>query len=71
MVCEHSRNLLTSTAITSWYIPKHVPPIDAIRVLNKAKISIKLIGSHGVGGWREEPRASSDIDFLVAQRHHC
>jgi hypothetical protein len=68
--CIHGRSLLTSTAITSWYIPRLIAPLDAIRVLNRFKISFMLIGSHARGGWMDEPRASSDVDFLIARRHH-
>jgi hypothetical protein len=69
-LCMHRRSLLTSTAITSWYIPGLIAPLDAIRVFNRSGITFMLIGSHARGGWMDEPRASNDVDFLIAQRHH-
>ena len=69
-LCTHGRSLLTSTAITSWYIPKFVPPLDSIRVLNRCQISFMLICCHARGGWMHEPRASNDVDFLVSSRQH-
>jgi hypothetical protein len=66
----HARGLLTSTVITSWYIPRFVPPLDAIRLLNHSHITFMLIGSHARGGWMDEPRASNDVDFLISRRQH-
>ncbi len=42
-----------------------VTPEAVIRVLNKAKVKFVLMGTHGIGGWRSEPRATQDVDVLV------
>jgi hypothetical protein len=29
-----------------------------------------LVGTHGIGGWMQKPRATTDVDVLVAARGH-
>src|SRR5260221_365281 len=41
-----------------------------IGVLNDAKVSFVLMGGHALGGWRSRPRATQDVDLLVAKKHH-
>jgi hypothetical protein len=47
-----------------------INPEDVIQVLNQAAVKFVLMGTHGIGGWRDEPRATQDVDVLV-QRRHC
>ncbi len=47
-----------------------VTPEVVIKVLNKAKVKFVLMGTHGIGGWRSEPRATQDVDVLVLKSHH-
>jgi hypothetical protein len=47
-----------------------VTPEAVIKVLNKAKVKFVLMGTHGIGGWRSEPRATQDVDVLVLKSHH-
>jgi hypothetical protein len=47
-----------------------VTPEAVIKVLNKAKVKFVLMGTHGIGGWRSEPRATQDVDVLVSKSHH-
>ncbi len=42
-----------------------------IRLLNKAKIKFIVMGTHGIGGWRSEPRATHDVDCLVALKDYA
>jgi len=46
-------------------------PEEIIPVLNKAGVRFLLMGTHGVGAWRSEPRATQDVDFLIAARDHA
>lgn len=41
-------------------------PKAVIRLLNKAKVKFIVMGTHGIGGWRSEPRATHDVDILAA-----
>ena len=46
-------------------MPKVIAPIEVIRVLNKAKISFVLVGAYGLAGWKDESRATEDVDVVV------
>ncbi len=46
-------------------------PEDIVPMLNAGKISYLVMGTHGVGAWRSEPRGTQDIDFLVVKRDHA
>jgi predicted nucleotidyltransferase len=61
---------LAKSAILSRYQMPHVIPLeDVIRVLNAAKVRFVLVGAHGLAGWRNKPRATEDVDVVVAQNH--
>jgi hypothetical protein len=47
-----------------------IAPRDVIAVLNAARINFMLVGQYGIGGWMRKPRATQDVDILVAARHH-
>jgi hypothetical protein len=42
---------------------------DVIQVLNEAGVRFVLMGAHGIAGWRDEPRATQDVDILVQKRY--
>src|SRR5262249_6285682 len=64
------RSLETSTALSSYYMPRALLPPDIIRVLNAANVQFMLVRAHGIGGWMDKPRATEDVDVVVATRHH-
>ncbi len=66
----HARSLATSSALSEYYMPDLITPIEVIRVLNAAKVRFMLLGAHGIGGWTGKPRATEDVDVLVAARGH-
>jgi hypothetical protein len=53
-----------------WPEVSMVAPADIIPVLNEAGVRFILMGNYGIGGWRAEPRATQDVDFLVRTRDH-
>jgi hypothetical protein len=65
----HARGLYKSTALSSYYVPRMIAPLDVITVLNNAKVQFMLVGAHGLSGWTRKPRATEDVDVLVAARH--
>jgi len=73
---RHSMALRKSSRLTAifrrMYKPKAamISPEAVIKILNKAKVKFVLIGTHGIGGWRSEPRATQDVDVLVRKSHH-
>lgn len=44
-------------------------PRDIVPVLERERIPYVLLGLYGISGWLKEPRATEDVDVLVAQRH--
>lgn len=42
---------------------------EVIELLNRAKVKFVLMGNYGVGTWRDEPRATQDVDVLVQRSH--
>src|SRR5438552_18698381 len=66
----HEQSLRTSIALSSYYMPETLTPLDVISVLNRAGISFVLVGLHGLSGWMDEPRATQDVDVVVAAKHH-
>jgi hypothetical protein len=66
----HSQCLMRSTALSGYYMERLVPPLEVIRVLNEVGVRFLLVGLHGIGGWMRKPRATDDVDVLVATRSH-
>jgi hypothetical protein len=44
--------------------------LEVVRVLNGAGVRFVLAGAHGLGGWTKAPRATEDVDVVVAARGH-
>jgi hypothetical protein len=73
---RHRMALAKSSQLTAifrrMYKPKAamITPEAVIKILNKAKVKFVLMGTHGIGGWRSEPRATQDVDVLILKSHH-
>ncbi|HEV3142932.1 MAG TPA: nucleotidyl transferase AbiEii/AbiGii toxin family protein [Gemmataceae bacterium] len=63
------RNVLKSGLLSHSQMPNIIPLVNVIRVLNRAKVSYVLVGAHGLASWRGKPRATEDVDVVVATRH--
>ncbi len=74
---HHTKALATSAKLTGWFRDMYRPgalmpsPKKVIRVLNEAKVRFVLMGTHGVGGYRSQARATQDVDVLIAARDHA
>jgi hypothetical protein len=66
----HARSLATSSALSEYYVPDLITPLEVIRVLNAARVKFMLLGAHGLAGWMGKPRATEDVDVLVGARGH-
>lgn len=66
----HAQSLATSSALSEYYVPNLITPLEVIRVLNAAKLRFMLLGAHGLSGWMGKPRATEDVDVLVGTRGH-
>src|SRR5262245_45130674 len=62
------RHVAKSAVLSELQMPQVIPLGDVIRVLNEAGISFVLAGAHGLAGWRKKPRATEDVDVVVALR---
>ena len=65
----HAHSLAKSTDLSGFYMAHAISPFEVITALNKGKISFVLVGAHGLGGWIGKPRATEDVDVIVASRH--
>ncbi|MCI0739770.1 MAG: hypothetical protein L0Y72_12055 [Gemmataceae bacterium] len=63
------KSLRTSTFLSRLYVKNMITPLQVIKVLNEHKVSFVLVGLHGLSGWMREPRATQDVDVVVAARH--
>jgi hypothetical protein len=45
-----------------------VTPEKVIAVLHEARVNFVLMGTHALGGWRSEARATQDVDVLVTKK---
>jgi hypothetical protein len=73
---RHMSALKTSSFLTAYFRRKHTPgaamitPEEVIDALNQAEVSFVVMGTHGAGAWRSEPRATQDVDVLVVRKDH-
>jgi hypothetical protein len=68
VVETHEKGLWKSSQLSGFQVENAIPPLDVIRILNDAKISFVLVGAYGLAGWRKEPRATEDVDVVVAAK---
>jgi hypothetical protein len=70
----HREALHTSSRLTSYFRETHQPmavdvkPERVIEVLHNAGIKPVLMGTHALNTYRDEPRATQDVDVLVRKR---
>ncbi len=74
-VRDHRQALRISTMVTRWFRRQREPNVlkvtaeNVIAALNRARIRPVLMGTHGLGGYRSEARATEDVGVLVANRN--
>ncbi len=51
-------------------MPRAIGPQDVIDILSRLGVRYVLVGAYGLAGWTGEPRATLDVDVLVATRQH-
>lgn len=70
----HRQALRISSELTRWFRREREPdmqwvtPEGVIAALHHAKINPVLMGTHGLAGYRSEPRATQDVDVLVTKK---
>ena len=71
---EHLQALHIGSEVTRWFRKERQPqvlnvsPENVIDVLHRAGINPVLMGTHGINGYRDEARATQDVDVLVTKR---
>lgn len=65
----HQRYFRDSIALSRMQVKNMISPLDIIRILNEAGVSFVLVGAHGLAGWLKKPRATQDVDVVVAEKH--
>jgi hypothetical protein len=65
----HQSFFRTSVALSHLQVKNVISPLEVIRTLNAAKVSFILVGAHGIAGWMKKPRATQDVDLVIAERH--
>jgi len=66
----HARSLSKATVLSGFHHMEHaVSPYEVIAALNEAGVSFVLVGAYGLGGWIGKPRATEDVDVIVAAKH--
>jgi hypothetical protein len=66
----HGTNLATATTLAEFQVMNAITPLQVITVLNGQRVSFVLVGAYGLAGWTKSPRATQDVDVIVAAKHH-
>ena len=66
----HSKSLGKAATLSGFQVMNSLQPLDVIAVLNGSGISFVLVGAYGIVGWTKRPRATEDVDLVVAARHN-
>lgn len=70
----HLQALHTGSEVTRWYRKEREPqvlkvtPERVIAALHRAGIHFVLMGTHGINGYRDQARATQDVDVLVTKK---
>jgi hypothetical protein len=65
----HTRNFAKAATLSEFQVMDAIPPRAVIAALNEAGVSFILVGAYGIAGWLKSPRATEDVDVVVAARH--
>src|SRR5262249_9409519 len=70
----HLEAMYTGSKVTRWFRKDREPnvlevtPENVIAALHEAGIKPVLMGTHGINGYRDQARATDDVDVLVTKR---
>ena len=74
LVRDHLQALHIGSEVTRWFRKERQPqvlmvtPENVIAALNDAGINPVLMGTHGINVYRDQARATQDVDVLPAAR---
>jgi hypothetical protein len=58
-----------TSLLSGFQVMNAISVADVIKTLNKNGIKFVLVGAHGMAAWRQEARATQDVDVIVMARH--
>lgn len=65
----HLQYQQSTAELTRMQVHNAIAPLDIIDVLNTNHVRFVLVGTHGLAGWIKNPRASVDVELVIAERH--
>ena len=65
-----AESVAISNALSGSGIVRGMSSTRVVKVLNAANVRFVLVGAHGIAGWLQKPRATQDVDVIVAAQHH-
>src|SRR5438876_619511 len=74
LVRDHMQALHISSEVTSWFRQErqpqvlHVTPERVLATLRRAGVNCVVMGTHAVNTYRDEARATQDVDVLVTKK---
>jgi hypothetical protein len=66
---DPARFVAKTSLLSSYQVMNAISLLAVIKTLNKHQISFVLVGAHGLATWTKAPRATEDVDVVVAARH--
>ncbi len=64
----HEQALATTAFLSRHQVPEPILPVDVIRVLNRERIPLVLVGDYGIAGWLKKARATEEVHIVVPAR---
>lgn len=74
LVRDHMQALHISSEVTSWFRQErqpqvlHVTPERVLATLRRAGVNCVVMGTHAINTYRDEARATQDVDVLVTKK---
>lgn len=65
-----ARAVLQSATLSVWQVKRMVDLRDVVALLHQAGVQFVLAGAHSIAPWTRKPRATTDVDLVVAPRSH-
>lgn len=67
---SHGSHIETAARLSRWQVKHMVPLREVLSVLNEAGVEFVLAGAHSISGWTKKPRATVDVDVVIAPKGH-
>ncbi len=67
---SQASRIKTSAQLSQWQVKHSVPLQKVLSVLNESVVEFVLTGVHSISGWTMKPRATVDVDVVIASKSH-